>query len=164
MPYKVGQSVCLWQEMTNHKTGIITIVKEVIVKITETKTGVRGEFSRSPTDMTSLRGKGNDGKIYFKHWDYWPESQTSNFIEQWTLRNDGEGEKKFWIPKEAVFLYNEVVRYNERFKKNITCVDTAGQPIVPKGDVEYCKKHGEYHYKGVICFGCMVEHLETEKK
>ena len=66
--YKVGQKICLWQEDVDPNTGTVTILKEVIVTITETKTGVPSEHSGQPSSRQSLKGVGDDGKTYRKHW------------------------------------------------------------------------------------------------
>lgn len=157
MAYEVGKTICLWQEKIDFEKRVVTVLKEVLVKITETKTGVLGEFSGKPVSGTSLKGVGDDGKEYEKHWDSWPESQTNCFTDQWSVRDDGEGDDHFWFPKEAVHAYNSLRRANEKASNNIVRVDTLGQPIVPKGDVTYCNKHDEYRHEGQKCLGCLIE-------
>ncbi len=156
---QVGHKVCLWQEKVDFHTRVVTVLKEVIVTITETKTGVPGEFSGRPCSCQSLRGIGDDGNKYEKHWDYWPEAQTRTFNDIWSIRGDGVGEHKTWMPKEAVHAHNELVRINEKLNpdKKLVRVDTQGnQNIVPKGDVDCCEEHDEFTHKGEKCFFCMV--------
>lgn len=156
MPYEVGQVVCLWQEEL--RPGRVTVLKEVLVTITGVKTGVPGEFSRRPVSMHSLRGIGDDGKPYEKHWDSWPESQTNDFLGQWTFRDDGEGDDRFWIPMEAVHAYNTLNAFKKHFPNEpVVRLDKSDKPIVPKGDVEYCEKHDDYRHKGSQCFWCILE-------
>ena len=156
MPYEVGQVVCLWQEEL--RPGKVTVLKEVLVTITGVKTGVPGFFSLKPVSMQSLRGIGDDCKLYEKHWVNWPESQTNDYLGQWSSRDDGEGDDRFWIPKEAVHAYNTLNDLKKRFPdEQIVRLDKSGQPIVPKGDVEYCEKHDDYRHKGSQCFWCILE-------
>ena len=164
MPYEIGQAICLWQEIVDFENGVVTVMKEVLVKITETKTGVPGEFSNKPVDMTSLKGVGDDGKEYTKHWDYWPESQTNSFIDQWDCRDDGEGDDKFWFPKEATHAHNDLCRTNKKLEKKMVRVDVNCKPIVPKGDVDHCEQHDYYSHKGGKCFGCLMEKVKAEKE
>lgn len=161
--YEVGQTVCLWQEQVDFKAAIVTVLKEVLVKITETKTGVLGEFSNMPVDMQSLKGVGDDGKEYTKHWDMWPESQSNLFIDQWDCRDDGEGDNPIWFPKEATHAHNDLNRANKKLEKKIVRVDTAGQSIVPKGSVDLCEKHDYYSHKGSECFECLMDKVRAEK-
>jgi hypothetical protein len=152
MAYRIGQQVSLWQIEQDFGSTELQVVKEVIVTITEIKRGVPGEFTGEPVSSQSLRGTDSDGKVYEKHWNLWPESQTSDFMDSWSLRDDGEGEgsQKFWIPKEAVSIYDLVHRHH------FTVVDPAGRSIIPKGDVEYCTKHNRYLHQGDTCFLCLV--------
>ncbi len=155
--YFIGQKVCLWQELFT--PGQVLILKEVLVTITETKTGVIGHWSQKPATQMSLRGLGDDGKVYEKHWESWPESQTSDFIAQWSMRDDGEGVgvTKYWTPREAVHSYNELRSVNKRLEKKFVRIDTSGKPVVPKGDIGYCANHDEYDHQGDTCFSCHIE-------
>jgi hypothetical protein len=153
MTYEVGKVVCLWHE--DVQPGSVTVLKEVLVTITETKTGVPGEWSREPVSSISLRGIGDDGKTYEKHWDSWPESQTNCFTGQWSTRDDAEG---VWVPKEAVHAHGALRRHNEQYpSKQLTRKDRNGQPILPKGDVTYCEKHDEYDHLGSECLLCSLD-------
>ncbi|MCB9814860.1 hypothetical protein H6784_05645 [Candidatus Nomurabacteria bacterium] len=160
MSYAIGKEVCLWQERV--EAGKVTVLKEVIVRITEIKTGVPGEFSRNPQMSQSLRGIGDDGNVYEKHWNYWPEAQIRCFDTQWSMRDDGAGEHNFWIPKEAVYAYNELKYFVKHCcdSDTIVRVDTKGQPIIPKGDCTYCEKHDEFHYSWQECFRCSMENRQ----
>jgi len=140
----------------------VTVLKEVLVTITEVKTGVPGFFSLKPVSMHSLRGIGDDGKLYEKHWVNWPESQTNDYLGQWSIRDDGEGDDRFWIPKEAVHAHNMLSDLKKQFpNEKIVRLDKSGQPIVPKGDVEYCEKHDDYRHKGSKCFECAIENQDS---
>lgn len=155
MTIEVGHVMCLWHE--DVKPEGVTVLKEVLVTITETKTGVPGEFSRNPVSSQSLRGIGDDGKTYEKHWESWPESQTNCFTTQWSMRDDGEGDNPFWIPKEAVHAYDELRRAKEQHPElKLERRDKNGQPVLPKGDVVHCAEHDEYTHKGTTCFSCHV--------
>jgi len=100
---------------------------------------------------------GNDGKIYEKHWEYWPESQTNDFIDQWSMRDDAEDDFRFWIPREALHIYNAV----SRTKGGIKLLDKSGA-AKPKGDVVYCEKHDYYSYSNKKCFRCV--HLPVSRR
>lgn len=151
--YQVNQKVCLWQTNIVPGSNQITVVKEVIVTITEIKTGVPGEYSGKPVSHQSLRGVGDDGKTYEKHWDQWPESQTNDFLSSWTHRDDGVSinGNNSWTPYEAVHGYNIVSRVS---KKRVKLIDLTGVEIKPKGDVVYCEKHDCYNHAGVDCIYC----------
>jgi hypothetical protein len=156
---EIGDKICLWQEEFDFKAKAIKVLKEVIVTITETKVDVPGEFSGKPCTYQSLRGIGDDAKEYEKHWDYWPEAQTRTFTDVWSMRDDGIGKKKVWIPKEAVHAYGELVRVNKKLKVNeqLVRIYADNTNAIPKGDVTYCEKHDEYTHKGQDCFYCLVE-------
>lgn len=158
--FHVGQKVCLWQEEI--ETGKVTVLKEVIVTVEEIKTGVLGEFSEKPSTLQSLRGIGDDGQEYQKHWRYWPESQTQDFNDRWSMRDDGEGEFSFWVPKEAVHAYNDLSRFNREHGHGITRLDKAGNPILPKGDVDHCVEHDFYSHKDTRCWYCYVASRKTQ--
>jgi hypothetical protein len=130
----------------------------VPVTITETKTGTPSDFSRRPVNQQSLKGIGNDGKLYEKHWDYWPESQTNDFMDCWSLRDDGAGSQQFWTPKEAVHAYNNLQRFKKQNKDagELVRLDVQGQQIMPKGDIVFCKEHDRYYYQGGNCIHCLV--------
>jgi len=129
-----------------------------MVTITETKTGVPGEFSRKPVSSQSLRGIGDDGKVYEKHWQYWPESQTHCFTDTWSIRDDGAGEEYFWNPREAVYVYDFVSRH---FKKTGIRAMIVGLPsgmeMKPKGEITYCVEHDRYWHQGTECLFCRKE-------
>jgi hypothetical protein len=158
MAYYEGQRVALWQTKIEVKknTTQIVVLKEVIVTITEMKTGVPGKFSRERSSRQSLRGLGDDGKVYEKHWDSWPElsSGPSDFSSLWSSRDDGVGRNKVWSPAEAVHVYNNTI--SKRLGDNdFTLTDATGAAILPKGDVVYCEKHDDYSY-GPECLWCLV--------
>jgi hypothetical protein len=163
--YETGQKVCIWHESVDADTGFVTVLKEVIVTITEIKTGVPGEFSGRPSSGQSLRGTGDDGRAYEKHWDYWPESQTDDFIDRWSLRDDGEGEKnQFWSPVEAVYAYNRLADHNRKHGMThgvLIRVGRGGEPMLPKGDVVRCGNHDEYYYPNGRCFHCFLDKKRT---
>lgn len=153
MAYTKGQVVCLWKEEISE--GKVTVTKEILVTITDIKTGVPGEWSGKPTNQQSLRGLGDDGKIYEKHWEYWPESQTSDFAGQWSMRQD-DGE--VWIPQEATYLHNRLNDHNRKYPDQpMKRVDLNGQLMLPKGDLTRCDKHDEYQLPGSKCFQCFLE-------
>ncbi len=159
MTIEVGHVMCLWQE--DVKPDGVTVLKKVLVTITETKIGVPGEYSREPVSSQSLRGIGDDGKTYEKHWNSWPES-VINCLATWTRRNDGEGDDPFWIPKEAVHAYGDLRLANRQHPElKLERRDKNGQPILPRGDVVYCKEHDEYTHNGSTCFLCHVAKMEA---
>lgn len=149
-----GNKICLWKESPEIKEGKVVVVQEVIVTITDTKTGVPGEWSNKPARQQSLRGLGDDGKIYEKHWDEWPESQT-DLAGQWSMRDD-DGE--VWIPQEAAHLHNKLNDHNRRHGDThpLKRVDLQGNPILPKGDLSRCEAHDEYLLPGHKCFQCLL--------
>ncbi|MDO8523346.1 MAG: hypothetical protein Q7S12_03640 [bacterium] len=164
MSYLVGQKVCLWRVQGEKLLDSVFlnptklhVLKEVIVTISETKTGVLGEFSNKPVSAQSLRGVGDDGKVYEKHWNRWPESQASDFISLWSMRDDGDGDDRFWIPKEAVYVYNTVSRGKKM--SELTLVDQYGKQIKPNGDVVYCEKHDRYTHKDNKCIFCGLKRI-----
>lgn len=161
MAYRIGQRVCLWQEVL--EGDVVRVLQEVMVTIADIKTGVPGSVSGKPTSSQSLRGLGDDGKVYEKHWNHWPESQTSDFAEQWSFTDGGNWGVPFWVPKEAVYAHNNLRMANERFKGGnpIVRLDVNDQPILPKGDVVYCGRHDEYNHEGSRCIWC---HMEKEKE
>ncbi len=148
---KKGHKVCLWKEEIRNRN--VVVVKEVVVTITDTKTGVPGEWSNEPTSHQSLRGLGDDGKVYEKHWEEWPESQTDT-SGMWSMRED-DGE--VWIPQEAAHLHNKL---NDHNRKHVGLylkrVDLQGNPILPKGDLTRCEAHDEYLLPGRNCFQCLL--------
>ena len=165
MPYKVGQKVCLWQlAPLRHGQGrVVKVLKEVIVTITEIKDGVLGEFSQKPVSAQSLRGIGDDGKQYDKHWDVWPESQTRDYREQWSLRDDAGGEDPFWAPYEAAQLYGQFIRAGKRDGEPFKIVNEAGVEMKPNGDTTHCEKHDEYSLGDDTCFWCRLEAHDAER-
>ena len=174
MAFTIGQKVCLWQVMQGVSFGSldnpcckIPILKEVIVTITEIKTGVIGEWSRKPVSSQSLRGIGDDDKVYEKHWDSWPESQTHDFGVQWSMRDDGAGGESqgLWIPREALHVYNDVSCENRRIAHikhenrriahvKLALVNVESAAMKPKGDITYCETHDRYEHAGTPCFHC----------
>lgn len=155
--YKLGQKVCLWQTKIVPGSNQITVIKEVIVEITGIKTGVPSAHSRTPVNLQSLRGIGEDGKIYEKHWDVWLENQINNFSSFWSMRDDAtiDTGNRYWIPVEAVYLY-DVKRASRSNGKTVSLVDQNGADIVPKGDVVYCKVHDCYSHAGNHCAFCIA--------
>lgn len=162
--YEVNDKICLWQIKIVLGSTEVRVVKEVMVTITETKTGVPGEFSGHPAPFESLRGLGNDGKVYEKHWDFWPESQACDFTTQWTIREDGEGEglEIFWAPAEATHVYNELAS-RRKGTPEFTLIDKDGASILPKGDFDYCLEHDSYWSRRIECFWCHVENISKRK-
>ncbi len=151
--YSVGQKVCLWQ--IRREETVLRVLREVIVTITEIKTGVPGEFSRKPVSYQSLKGTDEHGVVYEKSWNVWPESQTDNFVESWTEREDGGEDFPFWVPREAVYVYSAISRANKRNKQKLPLVDESGAPIKPKGDAVYCEKHDAYSHRQ--CLYCLID-------
>lgn len=151
-----GYKICLWKEELKPEEGKVVVVKEVIVTITDTKTGVPGELSNEPTKHQSLRGLGDDGKVYEKHWEEWSESQMNDFAGQWSMRED-DGE--FWTPMEAAYLHNKLNQNNRKHGNThpLKRVDFQGNPIFPKGDFTQCETHDEYLLPGRNCFQCLLE-------
>ncbi|MFA6445819.1 MAG: hypothetical protein WCW14_01035 [Candidatus Paceibacterota bacterium] len=142
------------------------VLKEVMVTITETKTGVPGEFSREPSCGLSLKGIGDDGKVYEKHWESWPESQTNCFTGEWSLRDDGDKsvDHGFWSPKEAVYVWDKVLRHNTKYPdKKVTLIKEGFTPI-PKGHVTYCSTHDHYQHPDQPCHFCIMEMMQKEKE
>ena len=127
--------------------------KEVIVRITETKTGAPHEFSSIPVpeQFQSLRGVGDDGLQYKKHWDSWPESQINVFTNEWSWREDS-GDDFGWNPMEAVSLFNET-----HGRQPVALVDMNDNEVFPKGDVTRCEKHNYYSHRNANCFYCHLE-------
>lgn len=166
MGHEKGQKVCLWHEVVDQDAGIVRVIKEVIVTLTDVKTGTPGEFSRTPMSGQSLRGIGDDGKLYEKHWNEWPESQTDDFMDRWSVRTDGEGDNSFWAPREATYAHNRLIDRNLNHGAThgiFYRVDTKGEPILPKGDVIHCEKHDQYDYPGSKCFRCFLEERAAKK-
>ncbi len=165
VPYHVGQRICLWQMHIDFKNKLAIVVQEVIVTITEWKTGVPGYFSQEPVSGRSLKATSSMGLLYKKHWESWPESQTSCFTDQWSLRIDGmtpeglpaeEGSlDSFWYPKEAASEYGDATRHG------FSVVDIHGNPMVPKGDVVLCREHNSYDHVGIPCLECYLEDRKT---
>ena len=147
--YEIGQKICLWQmgKMVEKK---ITILKEVIVTITESKAGTPLEFSQTPAKSQSLRGIGDDGLLYEKHWNIWPESPGITFDSEWTTRDDGNGENPHWDPYEAFTFYNSLNR-------TFTIVYSNGEKAVPKADIAHCEKHDQYFDINGECFVCWIK-------
>jgi len=153
--YRIGQHICLWFIDTLSNPGVIRVTKEVMVTITEEKTGVPGEISGKPIESQSLRGIADDGTIFEKHWESWPESQTSDYISQWSADN-----RTGWdIPFEAFRLYNEFLRGKKR-NSNLQLIGPDGNEIKPKGDnLFHCEKHDRYELDESTreCFYCRME-------
>jgi hypothetical protein len=161
MPFQIGQKVCLWHVHLSLASRGLIILREVIVTITEVKTGVPGHFSRKPVSWQSLRGIDEHGKMYEKHWDSWPESQTMDFTDQWSGHTDtistgvGTSATVRWIPKEAVSVYGAGSKIHKPHPLPI--IDESGNPMKPKGDIEYCEKHDWYEHRGNKCWQCFIE-------
>lgn len=158
--YQVNQKVCLWQTSIVPNSNEIVVVKEVIVTITEIKTGVPGEYSGKPVSHQSLRGVGDDGKTYEKHWDVWPESQTNDYQSSWSMRDDATTDigNRYWIPVEAVYIYDIIPKLQKK-GRNVRLIDSSGANISPKGDVVYCEKHVCYSHAGNPCIFCVADAL-----
>lgn len=156
--YSVGQKICLWDVKYDDSTNSVRVTREVLVTITETKTGTLGEFSGEPVSSQSLRGITEDGRQFEKHWDSWPESQMNDFSTSWSFQEEADG--AFWVPIEAVHAYNNVSRARKD-NPGLMLLDADGRFVVPKGDkVVYCRKHDRYSYeneKREACFFCFAE-------
>lgn len=162
--FTIGQTVCLWQTNYESDQDCIRVLREVLVRITEIKTGARGEFSNNPVHLQSLRGIGDDEETYEKHWDVWPESQTNDFMSQWSFREDSKVDLEFpfWSPVEAVSVYSGMRRLSRNLNKNVRILDTNGNPMQPKGDVVRCERHDEYDHPGQPCIVCRLEHMRKQ--
>ena len=160
MSHTIGQKVNLWQTEILPKERLTRVLKSVVVTITEVKTGTPEEFSGTPVSLQSLRGLGDDGHVYEKHWESWPESQTSDFATQWS-----PCEHWNWaIPREAVHAYNDFVREGkQRYNVVDRIVGPDGNDIIPQGDVERCESHDQYYHVGdeMKCFVCFLEKRKT---
>ncbi|MES2986204.1 MAG: hypothetical protein V4686_03725 [Patescibacteria group bacterium] len=150
MKYKIGQIICLWELVPPYGNPII-VVREILVTITNIHENVLGKESKCPAGI-GLKGIGNDGKVYEKHWDTWPDDQMQPDIF-WTWREDGTmlPQPSLWLPFEAVLYYSWVFRRNSG---NIKIVDKDSNPIEPKGDLEKCSTHGTFYYPGAECISC----------
>jgi hypothetical protein len=158
--FEIGQVVCLWHEDVT-ESGV-TVLKEVLVTLTDIKTGVPGEWSRIPSTRQSLRGLGDDGNVYDKHWDVWPETQLDDFMTVWSIRDDAPEGFLVWQPKEAIHAYNALNRHNDRHPdERLERRDLSGNPILPKGDISYCEKHDRYEHRNVQCFRCRMDERKT---
>lgn len=180
MAYHKGQRFCLWQvDLQNHKA---LVLKEIMVTITEIKTdvpgrltdistGVPGDLTGTYTPFESLRALGYDGKVYAKHWDFWPVYKspwTHTDTSCWSARDDGEGGNKLWTPYEAIHYHNYNVEHNilhgywNGYSNMYTELVglTPGSPVLPKGDVLRCEKHNHYYYPGGQCKRCAYESSE----
>lgn len=158
--FKVGQKVNLWQIEVLLRERLTRVHRSVVVTITEVKTGTPGEFSGTPTMLQSLRGIGDDGLVYEKHWNHWPESQTNDFATQWSPCEHWD-----WAsPHEAIYAYNSFVREGKQ-KYNMVdrIVGPDGKDIIPQGGVERCKIHDQYYHAGddgeMRCFVCFLEKI-----
>ncbi|MCX6788874.1 MAG: hypothetical protein NTZ36_03300 [Candidatus Jorgensenbacteria bacterium] len=158
--YEIGQRVCLWDAQIFLGSTEARIIREVVVTVTETKTGVPGEFSKYPSPFESLRGIGEDGKIYEKHWELWPEIYGCNFSTVWSTRSD---DGHMWTPVESLHLYNELVSH-ENEPNDFTLVDSIGNAIRPKGDFYYCEEHDSYWSRRIECFWCNIDNLSKRKR
>lgn len=134
--FKPGDKVCLWEVKSELLEGRITILKEVVVTIMETKTGVEG----LPKNYQSLRAMTEDGQYYDKHWRYWPGTVVKlNEKHHWSGCLSGGSEGGKWIPQESVSVYNNAP------KDRVKIVDISGKPIFPK-EAKFCQQHGVYYY------------------
>lgn len=160
MQYRVGQKVNLWQVEVFPDERIVRVLRSVIVTITDVKTGVPGHWSRTPSSQQSLRGLGDDGHTYEKHWESWPESQTRDFSDQWTHCEHWDWE----APREATDAYNSFVREGKR-KYNLVdrIVGPDGKDIIPGGDTEHCTTHDLYRNAGDTfgCIDCRLGKIKT---
>lgn len=157
MKYAPNQKICLWKvEIVREST--LMVIKEVIVTITEVKSGVIGEISGKPVPFQSVLGVGDDSQVYEKHWLWWPESPVDcDFDSQWTDHVDCVTEK-VWTPVEAVYIYNEIAS-SRCARGALSLFDTQGLPIVPKGDVQFCTEHDEFVHYREMCSWCCMDNL-----
>lgn len=59
MPYRIGQEVCLWLEIINDHGAFVP--KEVMVKVCDSRVGVRTKESRRSVMAQSRGSKTSDG-------------------------------------------------------------------------------------------------------
>jgi hypothetical protein len=158
--YKTGQKVCLWQISNVPGSKKITVLKSVIVTITEIKTEAPCVREGKKVDVYSISGRGDDDKRYVKHWKQLSESQGGDYSPRWSIRDDGvfcrNGTQ--WIPVEAVFMY-DVFRVMKQKRRLDRLVDQYDNDIRPEGDVVYCEKHDSYSHTNVGCMSCSRDTL-----
>ncbi len=141
---KVGDRISLWLVDFFTTPGTIQITREILVSITEEKTGAPRQFSREPSSFQSLKGIGDDGRLYEKHWESWPESQNADFTERWSQSYENNS---LVTPFEAYRIYNDVARVN-RVKQALRLLGPDGSAIKPNGDkLAHCKTHDMYSYE-----------------
>lgn len=158
MNFSTGQNICLWQVSVNlGNLPRILVLREVIVKVTELKTGALGEFSNRPSPFQSVLAVGDDGKEYQKHWNIWPESELCDFANQWTERSDGAEHEHHWRPVQAADLYNEVASNRVAKESRLNLVNRLGEQVYPKGDASYCEEHDWYSHAGNGCEWCEID-------
>lgn len=154
----MGMRVNLWQVGRNARPGwprfALPILKDILVTVTEIKTGTPGNISGKKASFQSLRGMGDDGIVYEKHWDHWPENIGESCVDSWTARADGAYEETFWTPKEATYVYN----VSRTFKDDgVSLIGDHGRILMrPRGHINYCKTHDEY-WPGGLCFSCQSQ-------
>jgi hypothetical protein len=159
--YCNGKRICLWQMHIDIERKLAIVLHEVIVTIMEGKTGAPGEFSGEPSRNRSLKAASPKGLLFTKHWNYWPEAQLNDFVDQWDMRIDGmdkdgnpaeEGSfDSFWTPKESESEYRLAKHHG--FK----VVDIFGNPMIPKRDIIHCSTHDSYDISGRVCIKCYLE-------
>ncbi len=154
--FTVGQKVCLWKVSHQPQVLKIIVIREVVVMISEIKIGVPSTVDGRPVRFQSLRAVDTDGALYEKHWTKWPESQSDDFSHQWSPRDEGEvsGLGRYWIPCEAVNVYNDAMR---RKNQGYKLVDSNGNEVVPTGEVFHCARHNRYVHVGFECFLCLAD-------
>jgi hypothetical protein len=142
--YHVGQTVCLWNAIYDSKRKNFRVIREVLVVITDVKTGVRIDDSDRVTSHQSLKGVDENGKVYEKHWNLWPERGKQDFSTRWS--RVFERDDSVWVPVESIHAYNNISHGKER-GTNISLVDNRGVQVKPKGDnIVFCWMHNRYWY------------------
>lgn len=164
MKYEIGQHLCLWQVITPLGSTHVRVVKEVVVRIIAEKTGAPGELSKRPLPFQSLKAVDEDGNIYEKHWKRWPEEPGCDFTHSWSRRHDGAGHDKDWVPVEAVHVYNELTSTRRGFRRAFSLTDRLGNPIAPKGDVNYCFEHDVYVHLAHECEWCYLDNMTKRRR
>lgn len=163
--YKTGQKVCLWQISNVPGSRKITVLKNVIVTITEIKTEAPCVRDGKKVNTCSLLGMGNDNKQYKKYWEQLNERESSNYSPRWSTRDDGvfcrNGTQ--WIPIEAVFMY-DVFRFMKQKRRLDRLVDQDDNDIKPEGDVVYCERHDSYSHVNLSCVSCSRDTVVVQEK
>lgn len=152
--YKVGLRICLWQIDKPLFTNRLVVVKEVIVTLNGVKTGVPTQVEGVPSTYLSLRGVGDDGQLYEKHWDRWPDALCADPLSLWSARDDGV-DGQVWMPREAFQLYNLFASQRRMNLRAFVLEGLKGLEAIPKGDLVHCEAHDDYSLPGDPCLSCL---------